>query len=424
MIMIWTRKSSTPVATSESAPPKGKVRRLSRQPVWPTALLWLLLAGCGGPMPPSDPFHLAEAKDALSRGNHWFQRGCPAEADRYFELGLEQARMADDVSLIINGLNARGAALVAQGRLNQAALILEQALELSAADPERPELHSVLGNLGLLALKADRKDDARELWREAVAEAERKGLNPILFHCNLARLEMDAGDKAAFRLRLAQAMALLEADASERAAADAYNLAATAAMEDGDDVSAETYLNDALTLDRKNENQVGLAQDLETLASLQIKTGRFSEAAASLDRAFYLWAALGDKTALNRTMQSLSALSKSSGAPKNVEVYQRIQRNPAAFDPINRLCPCRPPLPLLIAFALADRLRPRQSSLPLPTSRGFAFLSSPLFFGSSLFLSRSLGKASGQQRVEPRPETDDQNESHGLHGGDERQIRA
>jgi tetratricopeptide (TPR) repeat protein len=337
-----TRKTRRTRGT-EKAPP------LFPRPVSPPVRLVLplllvlpmLLAACGGPMPPVDPFHLGEAKDALGRGNHWFQRGCFAEADRYFELGLEQARLADDVPLIVKALNARGAALLAGGRLNPAALSLEQALELSDADPARPELDSVLGNLGLLALKAGRPDDAKELWGQAARAAAASGLNPVLYHCNLARLARSSGDDRAFREQTALAVAGLASEPApaESSAADAYSLAALVALADGDDLGAETYLDLALGLDRKNENQKGLAQDLDALAGLQAKSGRPAEAAASLDRAFYLWAALGERANLAATLARLEALSKETGRPKSVAEYQKIYRSPSSFDPINRQCP-------------------------------------------------------------------------------------
>ncbi|MDR1677244.1 MAG: hypothetical protein LBS44_02510 [Deltaproteobacteria bacterium] len=303
-------------------------------------LLPILAAGCGGPMPPQDPFHLAESKSALGRGNHWFQRGCPAEADRYFELGLEQARLADDVSLIVKALNARGAVLMSQNQLNDAALVLQQALELSLAQASSPEIDSVLGNLGLLALKANRREDAKDLWNSAISEAKKKGLSPILYHCNLARLALAAGDQAEFTKEADLALSETEIQgAPESGLADAYNLAALKALSESEDQKAEAYLDLALNLDRKNENQIGLAQDLETLAGLQSKTDRPLLAAASLDRAFYLFTALNDRPAQARVLKALETLSKTTGHPKTVQPYKDIQKKPALFDPINRLCP-------------------------------------------------------------------------------------
>ncbi|MDR1545232.1 MAG: hypothetical protein LBU12_00645 [Deltaproteobacteria bacterium] len=318
-------------------------RRAGLRPALATVLAavlaTVLLAACG-PMPPQDPFHLAEAKDALGRGAHWYQRGCHAEAVRFFQNGLEEARLADDVPLIVKSLNALGAARLGQGALSQAASALEQACALSAAEPGRPELDSVLGNLGLLALLAGRAQDAEDFWRQAQAEAQAQGRDQTVYLCNLARLELSAGREAAFRAQAELALAAAQTPGVPAAVrADALNLAAQAALKQGRLDQAETLAQAALALDRESENQTGLAQDLETLADIQGQTGRVAEAALSLDRAFYLRAALGDRAALERTLKRLTQSSRSAGLPKSLAPYLAVWRDPELFDPIRRGCP-------------------------------------------------------------------------------------
>jgi tetratricopeptide (TPR) repeat protein len=298
----------------------------------------VLTGGCGGPLPPEDPFHLAQAKDSLGRGNYWYRRGCPAEAISYFQDGLEEARLSDRVDLIVKGLNALGAAHMASGDLNSAALALEQALELSVSDPSKPELESVWGNLGLVAFKAGRLDDAEAIWQTAVKEAAAKGVSPAVFHCNLARLARQKGLGDDFKAQVALALAAAPAG-SGAARADALNLAALAAIDDGLLEAAEGYLQEALELDRHEENQSGLAQDLETLAGLYVRSSRAKQAASSFDRAFYLWAALGDRQAQARVLAELEKLSSETGFPKTAVQYRKVFNNPELFDPIKRVCP-------------------------------------------------------------------------------------
>jgi tetratricopeptide (TPR) repeat protein len=289
-------------------------------------------------LPPEDPFHLGQAKDLIGRGNHWYRRGCPAEAADWYLAGLEEARLADRVDLIVTALAALGAAHLRAGKLDLAAEALERALELSSSSPGSPELPTVWGNLGSLAFAAGRLADAKEFWLSALDEAGRRGLNPALYHCDLARLALAEGDEAGFRTRAATALELSETS-SDAVRADALNLAARAAMADGDKALAEERLREALSLDRQGENQVGLAQDLETLASLEAASGRAGEAAASLDRAFYLWAALGDKTSQKRVLEALKSLKAESGRPKSLKPYEDVSRRPELFDPLSRLCP-------------------------------------------------------------------------------------
>jgi tetratricopeptide (TPR) repeat protein len=298
----------------------------------------LLSAACGGPLPPQDPFHLGQAKDSLGRGNHWYQRGCAKEAIGWFQAGLEEARLADDLSLIVKALNALGAAYLRVGDLAAAALALERAYDLSSSRADSPELQTVLGNLGALAFQAGRLDDANDYWLSAIAEAQKKGASPALFHCDLARLAMARNDLSEFGRRAALALAASEG-ASDSVRADALNLSAQASLSGGDPVQAESYLLKALELDRHSENQVGLAQDLETLAGIQSSSNRPMEAAASLDRAFFLRAALGDRASQRRIMDLLEKLSASSGHPKSLAPYRDVIRDPALFDPLQRLCP-------------------------------------------------------------------------------------
>jgi tetratricopeptide (TPR) repeat protein len=117
------------------------------------------------------------------------------------------------------------------------------------------------------------------------------------------------------------------------------NLSAQAALEDGDPATAERLLLAALELDRASESQVGLAQDLEALAGLQAAAGRPEEAAGGLDRAFYLWAALGDRPGQERILGLLASLREASGLPKTLKPYQDVLKSPELFNPIERLCP-------------------------------------------------------------------------------------
>ncbi|MDR3204671.1 MAG: hypothetical protein LBV23_07995 [Deltaproteobacteria bacterium] len=300
----------------------------------------LIFISCAGPLLPEDPFYLKESKDALGRANYWYLRGCYQEAERYYALALEQARLADNVSIIVMALNGRGTVLLAKGSLSEAAVLLERAIELSQSQADRPGLDGVWGNLGLLAFKAGRVDDARDFWQKAAEEARLGQRSNLIYLCNLARLEMKSGDEAKWKQLTAQAMEEASKEgAIERDKADAYNLNALLALKEGRRDEAESWLKMALELDRKNENQFGLANDLEALGSLEKQNEQNERAAASFDRAFYLFAALGDREAQKRILKELEALNSQSGFPKSLTTYRQVMAKPNLFDPINRQCP-------------------------------------------------------------------------------------
>jgi tetratricopeptide (TPR) repeat protein len=326
----------------------------------------LAAPGCGGRLPPVDPPNLAEAKDSLSRGNYWFGRGCYREAGRFFREGEISARLSDDVRLIVRALNSRGAASLAANDLDRAANFLAQALDLAQAQPGRPELDNILGNLAALALRPGRSRDAEDLWLAAAEAAGRAGASPATYQASLARLHLAAGRRDEFLALADQALAEARRAApkpSARAAparrpaegeapddpppsdppapetlvlADALNLAGQAAGLRGDEAGAEKFFREALALDRRMEFAPGLAQDTEALGNLLSE--RSGEAAGFLNRAFYLRLALGDEKGAARILAALKKLAGTPGMPVSLEVYQAALRNPAVYR-LDQRCP-------------------------------------------------------------------------------------
>ncbi|UQZ87994.1 hypothetical protein C4J81_01675 [Deltaproteobacteria bacterium Smac51] len=297
----------------------------------------LLTTACGGPLPPVDPPNLSGAKDALSRGNYWYERGCFLEAEKFFQEGLGAARLSDDVLLMVRAQNSMGTAALARGDLGLAAGLLEQALDMSTATSDEPELDKIMGNLGSLAFKAGQAADAEEFWLNAVQLAEGKGASPAIHLCNLARLYLNQG-RPEFPALSARALAAAQAGADLTAKADAYNLAGHAALNAGDEAQADTYFQQALEMDRKTENTIGLAQDTESLGRLRQRQNQLQEAAGFLDRSFFLWAAAGDHVSRDRVYALLKELSRSAGFPKKMTPYDQARKHPSDFS-LSSQCP-------------------------------------------------------------------------------------
>ena len=298
------------------------------------AAVILTTLGCGGPLPPPDPPNLAEAKDSLSRGNYWFGRGCYREAGRFFQEGEISARLSDDVQLIIRALNSQGAAALAEGDLDRAANFLAQALDLTQAQPGRPEVDRILGNLAALAQRLGRSDDAGDLWRVAIREATLAGASTATYQASLARLHLAAGQREEFFDLADQARAAAARAGEKPALADALNLAGQAALLREDPAGAEQLFHEALALDRQMEYTPGLAQDTEALGNLMVTLNRPEEAAGFLDRAFYLRLALGDSPGAARIL----AVLKNLGTPVSLEGYQAALKKPAPYR-LDQRCP-------------------------------------------------------------------------------------
>jgi tetratricopeptide (TPR) repeat protein len=302
-------------------------------------LLALFLGACGS-APPNDPFYLGEAKRNLASGHHWFQVGCYKEAGRFFDESLVSARLSDSVLYIVMSLNARGAAYLAQRDMGAAASVLNEALELTLAEPGQPELPALLSNMGTLAYQAGRMDDARDFWKKAAEVATSRGQSPGVYLANLARLELEQGRQAEFEAALAQASATLDNPGTPKAArSDILNLSATLALGRGETDRAEGLINEAMAIDRALENQVGLAQDLETLHDIYLKKENYPAAAQSLSRAFYLRASLNDQDMLKKDLALLRSLNKSEGHPGDMSPFEAIAKKPSLFDPLKEYCP-------------------------------------------------------------------------------------
>ncbi|MDR1039301.1 MAG: tetratricopeptide repeat protein [Deltaproteobacteria bacterium] len=312
------------------------------------------LASCGGPLPPEDPFYLGSAKDDLSRGNHWYLRGCTREAARFYGEALTDARLSDSVPHIVMALNALGAARLAQGDLAAAAGLLDEAAGLSRSDPSNPELSAVLGNLGTLAWRAGRHEDALAFWEDAAARATGRGENPSVYLASIARAALPggrgpggtprpsgaSGSPEAFAAALERATASLELPgASESARADIRNLQARDALMRGDSSQARVWLNEALEIDRRLESQGALAEDLELEAELASDGGDSSGAAASLERAFYLRAALEDREGMRRILEALKTTARDGGIARDLAPLEAVMRDPALFSPFESRCP-------------------------------------------------------------------------------------
>jgi len=87
------------------------------------------------------------------------------EAIRTFERGLQQK--PDDMSLLVN----EGVALRALGRLNEARIALERAIDLEKAAGVPPSV-ALLNNLGLVDLDSGRLDEAEAMFEQALQAYE------------------------------------------------------------------------------------------------------------------------------------------------------------------------------------------------------------------------------------------------------------
>ncbi|MGL4208442.1 MAG: hypothetical protein ACRCTY_03545 [Candidatus Adiutrix sp.] len=305
-------------------------------PIVKIAIITVLLAVCGacGKMPAPSPPHLAGAKDSLNKGNHLFERGCHREAALFFQEGLEFARLSDNVTFIIQALNSQGAAYLALGKLEPAAAILEQALQFSLSQKERPELDKILANLGTLAYQSFKMEDAENFWLKAIEVAENKKENPAAYICNLARLYFETKRQNDFKIAAEKALKAALSGPNQRTQADALNLNGHLAALLGQNLAAESFFKQSLSLDRKTENTQGLAQNAEDLAHISLSLEKIPQAVNYLDRAFYLRLYVNDLKSAKGIFDMLAKLHKEGWVP-GLNIYEKALQNPSLHGPNN-----------------------------------------------------------------------------------------
>ena len=286
----------------------------------------MLVFGCGSAKGPSEPAIMVEANRLAALGSQYYNLGCYKQARDYFTQALKASRLLDDLPGILRSLNNLGAANLALGFLDEAGENLKQALEVNIKVKDGAEESLILGNLAGVAYKAGRVREAEDLWRRAVraAEADEARTGLVLHLNNLGMLLRTEN-------RRAEAWSVLKRAEKEAAEKERTGLLAGAyfqmgllAWMDDDPGRAEEYLETALELDKKNENPRGIAQDLQKLGQLDQSRQMWARAARELDRAIYLYAALGQKDKVAEVYRLIQLNRTNSGRPDFMEPYDRL----------------------------------------------------------------------------------------------------
>ncbi|MDR2353998.1 MAG: hypothetical protein LBF22_12770 [Deltaproteobacteria bacterium] len=337
-----------PTRTNQKNYPRRKSRQgghfiLFYRIIWTSILgIFIIIMGvsCGGPLPPNDPFNLAEAKDNLARGNHWYLRGCHNEALKYFNSGVVFARLADNVPYLIMSLNAKGASEMALKQYKQSAETLVMAWQKSLAEPGNPGLPAILGNLGALELLLGNRAEAEEFFLRGLSAATEQRENPAPFLASLARLALTQNNNSQFETYLNQARESLDLpDTSNDARADILNLLATQSLKDGDLFNASLLISEALELDRAAEDTKGIIADLLLLSEIETLNNSPERAYQSLDRAFYLAVSQKDTEKIRLILDRLKQSHTNHNLPLNLSNYNHLAQNPSLFDPFAEICP-------------------------------------------------------------------------------------
>lgn len=286
-------------------------------------LLLPLLAGCGGgtPEPPPPPEDRTLASQARA-GRLALEAERPRDAVRLYGAALARARVRDDAEAIADAGIGLAAAQLEQG---DAAAALRTTQEVEAElTRRRATVPATLTLAGALAqYRLGHSGAADTAARQVIAEAgtDRDAALRAWFLRGL--IAADAGDRDG----LAAARAALGEPTSRAFRGDALELAARAAMLDGDTAGARRLAEEAAMQRRDTLDYRGLARLLALQAEAERRDGATGVAADLMLRAGRGAASRGDTVAARRWLGQAMAWGRQAGARDVVAAAQRTLRD-------------------------------------------------------------------------------------------------
>ena len=274
-----------------------------------TLVLLPVLAACGGtPSPPPPPEDSTLASQARA-GRLALEAERPGDAARLYGAALARARVRDDADAIADAGTGLAAAELERG---DAAAALRTTQDVQGELVRRgATVPPVLRLAEALALyRLGRTGAADTVARQVAAEAGADGDAALRAWFLRGLIAADAGDATA----LAGARAALGEPTTRGFRADAVELAARAALLDGNASATRRLAEEAAGLRRETLDYRGLSRLLALQAEAEGRDGAFGAAADLMLRAGRGAAARGDRVAARQWLGQAVRWGRQSGA--------------------------------------------------------------------------------------------------------------
>ena len=268
----------------------------------------LLLAACGSPPRPLPP-RVEEAAVFTGKGVAAFRNGCVDEAEDYFLASLELHRSLDDRGRVGQDLNRLSVLYAAQGRIDEALALLDQAESINRTGNHVSALFANLLNRGRIYVGAGQWDAAGKALDEArlLSPLGEEELSSWFALKGYRHLEQGQTGDAVRELEEAEKRS--RPDTAPRAAA-ALQLHLARAYRAADRLTdAFERANRALEFDKKAAYAPGIGEDLVLLSILAEQMGRLEQAADFAERAFYVHYYLGHEDKIRELFGTLERLN-------------------------------------------------------------------------------------------------------------------
>ena len=268
-------------------------------------LLLLTLSSCSSAPKRKEP--VKEISKAASEyavfGNKFYRQGRYKEAEEMYLYSLEHYKRIDKRAGIIQSYNSLGKTYLATGRIDLASRLFDSAIRMVSDIEEEGSLPSEevqllkaesYNNIGENYLSRGEEEEALEYFSsgiEALADLDEPKELAILLH-NRGSVYKSQGKYRRARSDLQQALEMNSREKRYREmASNHYMLCATASQEN-DFTAARSHGLEALKLDKKTENSVGIAQDLIALGRIASKQGKNEPAGSYYIRAYRIFDSL------------------------------------------------------------------------------------------------------------------------------------
>ena len=221
---------------------------------------------------------------ALLYGTAHAQLGRNAEATQWLDLAVEQAREWQQPAVERHALNARGAAALVAGRMDEAADFFTQALMVASRDGDLATTGRCSNNLGIISNLRGRYAEAIGSWEIALAAFERAGLRRGVAEChhNLAIAYREQGNSNAALVEADHALTHADAVGDRALWAQALRGRAEIRIARGELEQARQELDQVRAYRGQVSNPVGELEDQRIEAAILAADGQLAGAEGAL----------------------------------------------------------------------------------------------------------------------------------------------
>ena len=280
-----------------------------------------------------DPITMASLYNTI--GGIYWTRSRFADAIECVEHSLEIYRNLHYHWGMANSLANLGILHYSTEKWAQAVEYLEQADQLRREYGDDPERPINLENLGEVLIDLGEYQRARPNLETSREISQRLGLNIPLTHAEfgLCRLAIAEDLPSNAKLHLQNAGALIESlDEPNDRVAQFYQLQALIDIEDEDFQKAKISAEQALLIAKRGDMPEKQVEALKILGIIQVKTGEFREAEASLSNSIELAQQLNDRFCEAKARYELGVLFWNWGQQDQAQQSQHMQRAEMSLD--------------------------------------------------------------------------------------------